>query len=161
MILKSALLSVHILNAWLDPHSLDCRWYELLSSSTTFEPESVCAHEIPLLLVTITVAVALYEPPDPEQVREYVVVEVGFTDWLPLVAVELPQDGWQALAFVELQLMIEACPEAIEVGLALRLTVGAEVLSAVLVVDDGEAVFALLLAPFFALDDEGVEDFAG
>jgi len=61
---------------------------------------------------------------------------VGDTDWVPDVAVELVQPlgvvAEQESALVELQESVELLPEVIDVGLAVRVTVGAGLPLAVL-----------------------------
>ncbi|MBS0375270.1 MAG: hypothetical protein JSR73_11870 [Proteobacteria bacterium] len=75
-----------------------------------------------------TVAFALPEPPVPVQVSVKVVAAVRFPVLAePLVAfVPLqPPDAVQVVAFVELQVSVEAPPLATLVGLAVSVTVGA------------------------------------
>ena len=77
---------------------------------------------------TVTVAVAaLLVPPVPVQVKEYEAVEVSApVPWVPLVAFVPPQppEALHEVAFVELHASVEPAPLAIEVGLAVSVTVG-------------------------------------
>jgi hypothetical protein len=78
---------------------------------------------------TVTVAVALADPPVPVHVRVYCLVEVNApVDREPLVArfPDQPPEPVHAVAFVELHVSVEAAPEATVAGFALRVTVGAE-----------------------------------
>jgi hypothetical protein len=66
-------------------------------------------------------------PPTPEQVSVNVVAAVSApVEALPLVALVplQPADAVQELAFVLLQLSVEALPEVTEVGMAPSVTVG-------------------------------------
>jgi hypothetical protein len=79
-------------------------------------------------LVTDTVATAVALPALPLQVIRYVVVELGPTDWLPLIAVELVHEAAQEVALVDDQLSLEVWPVVILAGLAAKVAVGAELL---------------------------------
>lgn len=78
--------------------------------------------------VTVTVADALWVPPNPVQERLKVLVVVKApVDWLPEVALGLtphaPEDA-QEVAFVEDQVRVDDPPLAMEVGFAASDTVG-------------------------------------
>jgi len=75
--------------------------------------------------VTETVAEALAEPPFPVQVIEYVVVWVGVTVTEPLVPLAVKPLPVQEEAVVELQVRVDDPPEAMLVGEAVSVTVGA------------------------------------
>ena len=63
---------------------------------------------------TATVVEAEFDPPAPVQVNVYVVVAVGVTDSLPLIAGEplQPPEAAQVLAFVALQESMAPLPAA-------------------------------------------------
>lgn len=93
----------------------------------------------------VTDAVAV--PPDPVAVAVYVVVEVGATDTVPPVVANvrllpLVPLSVTCVAFVAATVTAEELPLAIDVGLALTVTVGApDVLPApTVIVTDAEAV---------------------
>jgi hypothetical protein len=78
---------------------------------------------------TVTVAEAGAEvPPVPVHVRVYVVVAVGKTPRVPLVAVVpvQPPLAVHEVAFVLDQVSVELLPEVMVVGLAVKLTVGVD-----------------------------------
>jgi hypothetical protein len=79
---------------------------------------------------TVTVVPAVAFPPAPVAVAVYVVVTVGLTAWVPPAACRvyvLPSVPVTvtAVAFVAATVNVDELPEAIEVGLAEMLTVGA------------------------------------
>jgi hypothetical protein len=92
---------------------------------------------------TVTVAVAtLLVPPTPVQINEYELVAVR----APVLCVPLvvfaplqPPEAVHALALVEVHVSVEALPLATDVGLAIRMTVGAGTTVTV--------ALAILLAP--------------
>jgi hypothetical protein len=73
----------------------------------------------------VTVVLVEVVPPSPVQEIEYRVVAGGLTTFEPKMAVELVQDALQLSAFVEPHASVELSPEAIEGGVAVRVTVGA------------------------------------
>jgi hypothetical protein len=83
-------------------------------------------------MVTLTVVLALPEPPAPEQVSVNFVVAssapVEPEPLVPLLPVQLPPEAVHAVAFVEFQESVELAPPDTVVGEALRVTVGAGVL---------------------------------
>jgi hypothetical protein len=78
--------------------------------------------------VTVTVAEAgvAVVPPGPVQAREYVVVAVGETSSVPLIACApvQPPEAVQVVALVLDQVSVELPPVVIDVGLELSATVG-------------------------------------
>jgi hypothetical protein len=82
--------------------------------------------------VTETVADCAAEPPAPVHVSVYLVVAVSAAVlWEPLVSFEpiQPPDAVQAVALLDDQTKDAALPRVIELGLALKLTVGAGALT--------------------------------
>ena len=77
--------------------------------------------------VTVTIAEALADPPDPVQAREKVLEVVSAPlDWLPEVVL-LPDhvpEATQDVASVDDQVSVEDAPLVIEVGFAVSDTVG-------------------------------------
>ena len=89
-------------------------------------------------LATVTVAEALAVPPDPVQARTNVLDVINAPlDWLPEVALLPDQapEAVQEVALVEDQVSVEDAPFAIEVGFAVRDTVGGGALDTVTVVE--------------------------
>jgi hypothetical protein len=77
---------------------------------------------------TVTVAEALWVPPDPVQERLKMLVLVNApVDWLPDVALppDQPPEALQEVAFVEDHVSVEDAPLATDVGFAAIDTVGA------------------------------------
>jgi len=76
--------------------------------------------------LTVTVADAIPVPPVPAQDSVYVVVAVGDTTWVPLVASApvQPPDAVHEVALVLDQVSVEVLPESMVVGLAVNVTVG-------------------------------------
>ena len=90
---------------------------------------------------TVTVALALAEPPAPLHVMLYVVVAVSAPVLaVPPVDTEPPHDELHDVAFVDDHVSVELAPYAIDVGLAASVTVGAGVLDPTVTVTDAEAV---------------------
>ena len=83
----------------------------------------------PPLIVTVTITCIVTDPPDPVQVRPYVVVALGLTVWLPLVAPPVLQDpvAVQLVAFVLVHMSVLDAPGAMLVGDAVSVAVGATV----------------------------------
>jgi hypothetical protein len=89
--------------------------------------------------LTVTVAEAGADvPPVPLQVSVYVVVAVGETPSVPLVASApvQPPEAVHEVAFVLDQVSVELAPEAIVVGFAVKVTVGAAIPVTVTVAED-------------------------
>ncbi len=80
---------------------------------------------------TVTKTLWLPLPPAPVQVRVYVVLVVGETDWVPEVAFVpvQPPEAVQLVALVDDQVSVDDCPDVTEVGEAVRETVGAGVVT--------------------------------
>jgi hypothetical protein len=79
------------------------------------------------MVVTVTVAERLRDPPGPVQLRLYWVVLVGDTCSEPLVGlvpVKVPPLALQVVALVALQVSVLDCPEVITAGLGVSETVG-------------------------------------
>jgi hypothetical protein len=77
--------------------------------------------------VTLTVTLCAGDvPPPPVHESEYVVFAVGDTDCVPEVALVpvQPPLAVQEVLFVDDHVRVDDCPLVIEVGFALRLTVG-------------------------------------
>jgi hypothetical protein len=77
--------------------------------------------------ITVTVAVALEEPPGPVQVIEYVVVTRGPTSSEPEVAVLEVHGAVHETELLEIQESVEVCPWLMLAGTASRTTDGAGV----------------------------------
>ena len=79
---------------------------------------------------TVTVADCAALPPAPVQASVYVAFALSApVDWEPLVAwlPDQPPEALQEVAFVVVQVKVELPPLTMELGLAVRLTVGAGV----------------------------------
>jgi len=124
---------VHVVTFALDQVSVDLPPFVIAVGLA--DNETVGAGEP----VTRTVAVAGVGevPPAPVQERLYVVVAVGDTDSVPLVASApvQPPEAVHVVAFVLDQVSVDFPPAAIDAGLALRVTVGAGIATRVTVVE--------------------------
>ena len=78
-------------------------------------------------VLTVTFAEVLAEPPAPVQVSEYVVVVAGVTIAAPDIPEAVKPLPVHEVAFVEFQVSVDELPTRTESGLALRVTVGAEI----------------------------------
>jgi hypothetical protein len=90
--------------------------------------------------VTVILADADVDPPAPAHVRVYVEFAVGESVSEPLtvcVPLQLP-DAEQLVALVELHVSVEDWPAVIDVGVAVKVTVGVD---AVVTVTAADAVF--------------------
>jgi hypothetical protein len=77
-----------------------------------------------VVVVSVTVALALADPPLPAQVIEYVDVAAGATFAEPEIPEAVNPAPLQEVVLVELQVSIADCPDEIDEGLAVIAAVG-------------------------------------